>query len=286
MELLGLLWNEAIIRPLINSLIVLYLVLFNNLGLSIVILTILINILTLPLTLKSIRQTRALSAVGPRMQEIREKYKNDRQRQSQETMRMYREQGINPVGCLGPFVVQMPILLGLYWAMIKILPSAPERLADLSGLLYSWIPAANTVLPLNSGFLGIDLALFGSDHGLVGYVIMVLVGVSMWVSMKLTTPSTSATGTQAQTQKMMQYMFPVMIGFLSLNFPTGLSLYWIASSFVRAGIQMAVPGQKSSQPAGTRSNEQAVSVSPKKETSEDESSGSDSSDRGRSHRNS
>ena len=245
MEYLSLLWNEAIIRPMINSLVFLYILLFKNFGLSIIVFTLIVNLATLPLTLRQIRQTRAMSAQQPRILELREKYGNARQKMSQETMRLYRENGINPIGCLGPMIIQMPILLGLYWAIIRTLPAAPERLVELSGLLYSSVELSKA-LPLNSEFLGIDLAKMASDLGMGGFVIAAVVGGSMWLSMKVSTPPPSGDSTQQQTQKMMQYMFPVMIGVLSLNFPLGLSMYWVASSAIRAGITALTSGKLSS----------------------------------------
>ena len=114
---------------MVNSLVVIYLVLFDNFGLSILVFTATVRILTFPLTVKQLRQTRAMSQLAPRIQEIQKKHAGDRQRVSQETFRLYKEHGVNPVGCLGPLVVQMPILIGLYWALIKVLPSNPENLA-------------------------------------------------------------------------------------------------------------------------------------------------------------
>jgi YidC/Oxa1 family membrane protein insertase len=227
---------------MINSLVFLYILLFKNFGLSIIVFTIIVNLATLPLTMRQIRQTRKMSAQQPRILELREKYGNDRQKISQETMRIYRESGINPLGCLGPMIIQMPILLGLYWAIIRTLPAAPERLVELSGLLYS-SPELSKVLPLNSNFLGLDLAGMASDLGVGGFVVAAVVGASMWLSMKISTPPPSGDGAQQQTQKMMQYMFPVMIGVLSLNFPLGLSMYWVASSAIRACIQLFTTGK-------------------------------------------
>ena len=84
-EFFKLLWNEAIIRPMLNTLMVLYVLSFNNMGLAIVIFTILVRLVTLPLTLKQLHQMRAMSGIQPRMKEVQERYKGDRARISQET---------------------------------------------------------------------------------------------------------------------------------------------------------------------------------------------------------
>ena len=158
MEALSVIWNEAIIRPMLNTLMVLYVISFSQMGIAIILLTVLVRVVTLPLTLKQVRQMRAMSTLQPRMREIQERYRNDRARVSQETMRMYREAGVNPIGCLGPLVVQMPILIGLFRVLIQTVFSKPDDLVGLSDKLYNWIPLVNihAAAPLNATFIWLD----------------------------------------------------------------------------------------------------------------------------------
>ena len=130
MEIISTLWTEAIIRPMLNMLVVLYTVLFSNLGLAIIVLTVIIRIITLPLTLKQLKQMRAMSDLQPRIKEIQDRYARDRSRVSQETFRLYKEAGVSPFGCLGPMVVQMPILIGLFRVLIQVVFSRPDSLVD------------------------------------------------------------------------------------------------------------------------------------------------------------
>ena len=169
-------WNQGILRPMINSLVFLYSVLFSNMGLSIIAFTIIIRILTTPLTLKQIRQMRAMSALQPRMQKIRDKFKGDSKRISQETMKMYREAGVNPIGCLGPLLIQFPIWIGLFQALVQTLPTNPDRLVALSEKLYSWVPYVHEAIPLNSQFLWLNLA----EPDPTNIVMPILVGASTW----------------------------------------------------------------------------------------------------------
>ncbi|SVD57669.1 uncharacterized protein METZ01_LOCUS410523, partial [marine metagenome] len=113
LEFLGFIWNQIILGPMINSLIMLYAVLFSNFGISILVFTVLIRLVTLPLTLRQIRMTKKMSTVQPLIKDLQQKYANDKSRVSQETMRIYKEHGINPLGCLGPMFIQMPIWIGL-----------------------------------------------------------------------------------------------------------------------------------------------------------------------------
>ena len=119
MELFGQIWSSVIVQPMINSLIFLYSVAFSNFGIAIAIFTIAIRGVMMPLTVKQSRQMKAMSALQPKIKEIQAKYSKDKQRQSQETMKLYKEQGVNPIGCLGPMFIQMPIWIGLYQAIIK-----------------------------------------------------------------------------------------------------------------------------------------------------------------------
>ena len=242
MEIIGDIWNEAIIRPMINSLVLLYYVFFSNFGLSIIVFTVIIRVAMIPLTIKQSRQIKAMSGLQPKMKEIQARFPNDRTKQSQETMKLYKEQGVNPLGCLGPMVIQMPIFIGLFWALRGTLPSTPERLADLSRHLYSWLPQVNQAVPLDGGFLSMDLAAYSSANPApFNYLLPLLVGVSMWVTQKMTT-TPSSSPQQESTQRMMLWMFPIMFGFFTLSFEAGLALYWIMSNVIGIAIQGFVTG--------------------------------------------
>ena len=222
---------------MINSLVLLYYVFFNNFGIAIIIFTVAIRVLMVPLTIKQSRQMKAMSALNPKLKEIQEKHKGDRQRTSQETMKLYREHGVNPLGCLGPMFIQLPIWIGLYRAIIQTLPSTPEKLSDLARHLYSGLPQVHQVVPLDSKFLWLNLA----EPDPSPIVLPILVGASMWLMQKMTTmPATSET--QESTNRMMLWMMPVMFGFFTLNFPSGLALYWIVSNIIGIAIQGPITG--------------------------------------------
>ena len=242
MELIGEIWNGVIIRPMINSLVLLYWVFFSNFGLAIIVFTVLVRGAMFPLSVKQSRSMKAMSALQPKMKEIQEKYKGDRPRLSQETMKLYKEHGVNPIGCIGPLVLQMPIFFGLFWALRGTLPSTPERLADLSTHLYSWLPQVHQVVPLNGQFLSMNLAEYSSKNPAPFNILLpVLVGASMWLMQKMTTMP-SINQQQASTNRMMLWMMPLMFGFFTLNFESGLALYWIVSNVVGIVIQGFITG--------------------------------------------
>ena len=236
MELFGQIWGTVIVQPMINSLIFLYSVAFSNFGIAIAIFTIAIRGVMMPLTVKQSKQMKAMSALQPKIKGIQSKYSNDKKRQSQETMKLYKEQGVNPIGCLGPMFIQMPIWMGLYQAIIKTVPSTPESLVGLSTNLYSWMPMVKDVIPLDSSFLWLNLARPDTLP-----VLPIMVGVSMFLMQKMTMMP-AADDKQASTNKMMLWMMPLMFGFFSMQFPSGLALYWVISNIVGIVIQGFITG--------------------------------------------
>ena len=229
-------WNLAIIEPMINCLVLLYSVSFLNFGIAIIAFTLIVRIVLIPLTVRQSRQMLKMTQLQPQLKEIQERYKDDRQQLSRRTMEIYKENGVNPIGCLGPLFIQFPIWIGLFQAVIQTLPSTPERLVGLSERLYSWLPGVNDVIPINNTFLWLDLAQPDTLP-----VMPVLVGVSMFLMQKTTTMP-SADPRQAQTSKMMLWMMPIMFGFFTTTFPSGLALYWIVSNIVGMIIQGFVTG--------------------------------------------
>jgi YidC/Oxa1 family membrane protein insertase len=229
-------WNLAIIQPMINSLVLLYSVSFLNFGIAIILFTLIVRIVLIPLTVRQSRQMLKMTQLQPQLKELQEKYKNDRQQLSRATMDVYKTNGVNPIGCLGPLFIQFPIWIGLFQAVIQTLPSTPERLVGLSGHLYSWLPGVNDVIPINNTFLWLDLAQPDSLP-----VMPVLVGLSMFLMQKTTTMP-SADPRQASTNRMMLWMMPIMFGFFTTTFPSGLALYWVVSNIVGMIIQGFVTG--------------------------------------------
>lgn len=273
MEFFFLLWNEVIIRPMLNTLMVFYVLCFNNMGLAIIAFTILVRLVTLPLTLKQIRQMRRMSELQPRMREIQERYSGDRARVSQETMKLYRESGVSPIGCLGPLVVQLPILIGLFRVLIQTLFTKPEDLVDLSQKLYPWITFVpiHSAAPLSDTFLWLKLG----EPDPSPIVLPILVAASTFVQQKMTmTPSPDPR--QQSSQNMMLWMIPIFLGFFSLQWPSGLPLYWIVSNVIGVGIQYFITGWgplfpliPRSAPAASRTTQSAVDDTASEENDND-----------------
>jgi YidC/Oxa1 family membrane protein insertase len=169
----------------------------------------------------------------PQLVELQKKYAKDRQRLAQEQMALYKQSGVNAAGCAIPMLIQFPIWIGLYQAIILALATSPEALLNLSRYLYSWaIPLAT--LPLNNSFLGLNLA-----NG--NAVLAIIVGITMWIQQKMVTP-TNQDPRMAQQSQMMLWMMPIIFTFFSLSFPSGLALYWVISNIFSIVVQYFVTG--------------------------------------------
>jgi YidC/Oxa1 family membrane protein insertase len=160
----------------------------------------------------------------PKIQELQKKYGKNQQKLQQEMMKLYKEAGVNPLGCLWPMLIQFPIWIALYQAIMKALATTPENLLDLAHRLYSW-DVVNQAIPLNSYFLGLDLGSRGN------FLLAIIVGGTMWVQQKMT-QAPSVDPRQESTSRMMLLMMPLMFGFLTLTFPSGLALYWAVSNII------------------------------------------------------
>jgi YidC/Oxa1 family membrane protein insertase len=234
---------DLIINPFITVLLFLYKLLGGNVILAIVVFTVLVRLATMPLTLKQQRSTKAMQELQPELKRIQEKYKNDREKAAQAQMELYRQYGVNPLaGCL-PLLIQFPILIGLYRAIVATLAATPLELLDLSGRL--WVPSLASQVPLQNKFLWLNLAVPDPL-----YILPVLVVVTTWLQQKLLMPSTPPSGgsekgdqAAAMSRQMMTIM-PLMFGVFSLSFASGLSIYFIASNLIGIA-QYALMGKAS-----------------------------------------
>ena len=229
------LWNTIILEPVLNSLIAMCTVLGGNFGLAIIVLTVIVRLILFPLTVRQTQSTKAMQSLQPRIQELQKKYAKNQQKLQQEMMKLYKEAGINPLGCLWPMLIQLPIWIALYQSIMQALAATPENLLNLSQHLYSW-SAVGQAVPLNDQFLWLRLS--RPDPNLI---LAILVGGTMWVQQKMVTPP-SADPRQKSMTSMTTMMMPLMFGFFTLSFPSGLALYWVVSNIIGIIIQYFVSG--------------------------------------------
>jgi YidC/Oxa1 family membrane protein insertase len=228
---------DLILNPFVTLITFLYSVLWNDVVLAIIVFTVLIRLITVPLTLSQQKSQRAMQEIQPQIRKLQEKYGNDREKMAEEQMKLFREYGYNPLsGCL-PLFIQLPILFALYQAIQYALASNPMQLLGLSNRLL--IPGLDNLIPLNNVWLGMDLTLSpGGVNPLWSYALPALVLVTTWYQYKVTMPAApppqegqQPDPAQATTQSMSTIM-PLMFGFFSLSFPVGLSIYFVVSNLI------------------------------------------------------
>lgn len=193
----------------------------HNYGISIILLTILVKLLLIPLSKKGTDSTAKMSAIQPKLQEIQEKYKDDPQAQNLAVSKLYKEEGINPMGSCLPLLIQFPIFIGLYGLLNKdfSLRGAmfiPGWINDLS------IPETIFTLPFNLPFLGNKI-----------HLLPILYTFSMIFSMKITqSATTSSQGSNKGMMWFMTYGMPLIFFFVLYNAPSGLLIYWSMSNLL------------------------------------------------------
>jgi len=165
-------------------------------GLAIIVLTVLIKLVLFPLNQKQMMSMKHMQEIQPKIKEIQDKYKaKDPQKMQQKIMEIYKEHNVNPMaGCL-PMLVQMPILIALYQSLLHI------NFKDIDHAGFFWIGTLADKDPF--------------------FILPLLAGVTTFMQTKLTSSTTD------QTQRMMLYMMPIFITWISLTLPTGLVLYWV-----------------------------------------------------------
>ncbi|WP_328340908.1 membrane protein insertase YidC [Streptomyces violaceus] len=226
-------------------------------GLSIVSLVILIRICLIPLFVKQIKATRAMQTLQPEMKKIQERYKNDKQRQSEEMMKLYKDTGTNPLSSCLPILAQSPFFFALYHVLNSIASNDTIGVIN-ENLLQSAQKAHIVGAPLAAKFtdssskveaLGASL----TDVRVVTAIMIVLMSASQFFTQRqLMTKNIDTTVKTPfmQQQKMLMYVFPVMFAVFGINFPVGVLVYWLTTNVWTMGQQMYVihnnptPGSK------------------------------------------
>lgn len=194
-------WNEYIVYPLSLLIVKVAEFAWGSYGLSIIIVTLLIRLVILPLMIKQTKNSKAMQALQPEMQKLREKYgskdQKTQQKLQQETMALFQKHGVNPLAGCFPLLVQMPILIGFYHAI-----SRTREIAE-------------------HNFLWFDL---GSPDPF--YILPLVAGVTTFIQQKM-----MMAGMENNPQmQMMLWLMPIMIVIFAISFPAALSLYWVVGN--------------------------------------------------------
>jgi len=187
----------------------------GNWGVRIIILTAVLKTMLWPLTTKSFTSMQKMKEVQPKLKQLQEKYKSDPKRQQMEMQKMYKEEGVNPLGGCFPLLLQMPF----FFAMYRVLSNMVElRGADFI-LWIDDLSRPEILVPFGGSVLGLE------GIGLLA----LLMGVSMFIQQKMSVSDPS--------QKTMVYMMPIFMTWLFMRFPAGLTLYWFVNNLLTIGQQ-------------------------------------------------
>lgn len=233
MEYVTLAWNTIIFDPMVNVMMFIYL-LIRNYGLAIIVFTLIFRLITLPFysqQQKAMKKQQALMG-SKEYKEMQKKYAKDKEKLAQEQMRMYREAGVSPLGGCLPLILTYPVLIAMWQVVTMVMASQPEQMMELSKHLYPFLPDLAAALPVNPLFLGFNLAARPDFGAPLTLVIPALSVLSAWVQQKMMTMPAADPQT-AQMNQSMQMMMPLMFGFFSLQFPIGVSLYYIVFGLVQ-----------------------------------------------------
>jgi YidC/Oxa1 family membrane protein insertase len=207
------LWHTIAVNPMFAVLHALSVA--GYLGLGIIFLTIIVRAVIFPLTLRQLRSTKAMQALQPKVSELQKKYGKDKKKLSEETVKLYREAKINPLGCLWPMLIQLPVWIALYQAVLRVLNEKP-----------AWA---------DTSFLWMDLT------ARQDFLLAILVMASMYLLQKMSTVP-SPDPSQQRMSTIMILVFPLMFGFITLMLPAGLGLYFLISNIIGIGMQYYVTG--------------------------------------------
>ena len=189
-------WFYFLAIPMLQLMIFFY-GFFHNYGMAIIFLTIVIKVITLPLTTKGMKSMKAMAKLQPEMAALKEKFVNEPQKMQAATMELYKKHGVNPFsGCL-PLLIQIPIFFALYKALLLAI--------ELKGApFFGWLVDLSEKDPY--------------------YITPIIMGVTMFIQQKMT-PSTAD-----PVQQKIFLAMPIIFTFLFLNFPSGLVIYWLTNN--------------------------------------------------------
>ncbi|MFA5995988.1 MAG: YidC/Oxa1 family membrane protein insertase [Patescibacteria group bacterium] len=243
--LLGQFYNIVIYQPIFNGLIYLYHVLpGHDLGVAIIVLTIFIKLLLFWPSLSALKSQKKLQDTQPKIEEIRKKYKDNKEEQGRKLMEFYKENKVNPFSSCLPLIIQLPILIALYRAFFQGLQVDPTTHLLAAGQvqhLYGYLAQIYSVQPINITMFGfLDLA---AKHNIVLAILSGAAAFFQAKTMQSQRPVVKSAGSKDEDvatlmNKQMMYLLPIMTLVFGYQFPAGVTLYWLVSTLFSLGQQL------------------------------------------------
>lgn len=217
------LFHSVFYQPLYNLLIFTYNEFpIQDFGIAVIVVTVVVKLVLYPFSLKSIRAQRSMLELQPKINAVRERYKNDKQAQAQQLMALYKDHDVNPFSSCLPLIIQLPFLFALYRVFMSGLHNGSA--ADL----YSFVSDPGTVNSVSFGIV---------DLGQPSVVLAIIAGIAQFVQAKyiqVQRPQVDSSGSKDESvmsavNKQMLYMMPIMTVLIGISLPGGLALYWLVT---------------------------------------------------------
>jgi YidC/Oxa1 family membrane protein insertase len=218
------LYNTVLYEPILNLLVFFYNIIpGNDIGLAIIALTVLVKLVLLPFSFQSIKSQKAMQDIQPKLEALKKEFKDDKEKLAAETMKLYKEQKVNPLSSCLPLLIQFPFLIAVYQAFRHGLES------DALNLLYPFVHNPGTINSISFGI--VDLAV-------PSFVLAILAGLGQYVQTRMLitkkgpqkSKGAKDENMMASMNKSMQYFMPFMTVIIGMRFPGGLALYWLVTT--------------------------------------------------------
>lgn len=196
----------TIIAGFLTSVLEFFYGLVNNYGVSIILLTILIKLVMVPSSITQVKQQLLMEKIKPLELEIRKKYAENKDKLNQEIVKLYADHGVRPFGSCLFMLIQLPIWFGLFRAL--------STYQEFVGSNFLWLPDLSKPDPY--------------------YIIPVLVGITTYIQFKVSSSKPAEGDKTAQSMAMMNYMFPLLLAYITIKFPSGLGVYWVSFGVLTA----------------------------------------------------
>lgn len=229
---MGQLFYIVLYQPILNFLVLIYnFTPGHDIGLAIIFMTIIIKLILYPFSLKSIQSQKALQDIQPKIEELKVKYKNQKEKLAQEMMLLYKNEKVSPFSSCLPLLIQLPFLIAVYQVFAKGLSNGSL------GALYPFITNPGSLNPMTLGFF---------DLSKPQIILALLAGLAQFWQVKMLStkkPAIKSAGSQDESMmaimnKQMMFMMPIMTVFIGASLPGGLTLYWFITTLLTALMQL------------------------------------------------
>ena len=237
----------------------------GNYGVAIILLTLLVKLVLLPLTIKQTRSMIAMQKIQPEIKKLQEKYKDDKEKLSQEMMKFYKDNKINPLGGCLPLLLQMPVFIALFTVLRKYLLTPPTLIVGMTfNKLLGFYSSGGVIVkiaPKSAGFLWIRNLADTTKTADPTFVLLILLILTTWYSQKqvMTDPR----------QKNMLYIMPLITAFIGYSLPAGVVLYWLTTNALQIAQQFGMEWYDKRHPKEVPKGKEAKKAPPDKATTKE-----------------